>query len=242
MPLKYWDEAFATAAYLINRTPSRVIGHKTPIQKLTGASLNYSHLRVFGCACWPNLRPDNTQKLAFRSTRCVFLGYSTMHKGYKCLDVANGRVYISRDVVFDESIFPFAKLNPNAGAQLKSDILLLRPTLLTIMPLENAVDNPVIDSHNEDLIEYTNSANILEEDSSDFMQDQQVTEDPSAGSHLDSGIDAGAELQGDPLPDPQSAGSIESASDQVQSRKNQQLPRLMHLILPHQPGAPDQMW
>jgi hypothetical protein len=29
-----------------------------------------------------------------------------MHKGYKCLDVANGRVYISRDVVFDESIFP----------------------------------------------------------------------------------------------------------------------------------------
>jgi hypothetical protein len=212
MPLKYWDEAFATAAYLINRTPSHVIGHQTPIQKLTGASLNYSHLRVFRCVCWPNLRPYNT-KLAFRSTRCVFLGYSTIHKGYKCLDVANGRVYISRDVVFDESIFPFAELNPNAGAQLKSDILLLHPTLLPIMPLENVVDNPVIDSHNEDLIEYTNSANILEEDSSDFMQDQQVAEDPGTRSHLDSGTDVGAELQGDSLPNPLSTRPTESTSD-----------------------------
>ena len=26
----------------------------------------------FGCAVWPNLRPYNSRKLAFRSTRCVF--------------------------------------------------------------------------------------------------------------------------------------------------------------------------
>jgi hypothetical protein len=31
-----------------------------------------------------------------------------MHKGYKCLDRTTGRIYISRDVVFDESVFPFA--------------------------------------------------------------------------------------------------------------------------------------
>jgi hypothetical protein len=74
MTLKYWDEAFATAAYLINKTPSRVIDHQTPIQKLTGASPNYSHLHVFRCACWPNLRPYNTRKPAFRSTRCVCFG------------------------------------------------------------------------------------------------------------------------------------------------------------------------
>lgn len=28
----------------------------------------------------------------------VFLGYSNMHKGFKCLDISTGRVYISRDV------------------------------------------------------------------------------------------------------------------------------------------------
>jgi hypothetical protein len=48
-----------------------------------------------------------------------------MHKGFKCLDVAAGRAYISRDVVFDESIYPFSKLNPNAGVRLRSEILLL---------------------------------------------------------------------------------------------------------------------
>jgi hypothetical protein len=48
-----------------------------------------------------------------------------MHKGLKCLDIAAGRVYISRDVVFDESVYPFSKLNPNAGVRLRSKILLL---------------------------------------------------------------------------------------------------------------------
>jgi hypothetical protein len=52
-----------------------------------------------------------------------------MHKGFKYLDVASGRVYISCDVVFNETVFPFAKLNPNAGARLRSDILLLHTNL-----------------------------------------------------------------------------------------------------------------
>src|SRR3954469_19050324 len=69
--------------------------------------------KVFGCACWPHLRPYNSRKLEFRSKKCVFLGYSTLHKGYKCLHVPSNRVYISRDVVFDESHFPFANM-PNA--------------------------------------------------------------------------------------------------------------------------------
>jgi hypothetical protein len=32
---------------------------------------------------------------------------------------------ISRDVVFDETVYPFAKLNPNAGACLRGEISLL---------------------------------------------------------------------------------------------------------------------
>jgi hypothetical protein len=48
-----------------------------------------------------------------------------MHKGFNCLDVTEGRVYISHDVIFYETNFSFAKLNPNVGARLHSEILLL---------------------------------------------------------------------------------------------------------------------
>jgi histone deacetylase 1/2 len=130
MPLKYWDQAFFTATYLINRTPSKVIENSTPLERLYKMQVDYNSLKVFGCACWPNLRPYNPHKLAFRSKQCAFLGYSNLHKGFKCLDIHSDRIYISRDVVFDETVFSFAKLNPNAGARLRSELLLLPSELL----------------------------------------------------------------------------------------------------------------
>jgi hypothetical protein len=83
MPLKFWDEAFLAASFLINRTPSKVINFQTPIERLFSVKPHYSSLRIFGCACWSNLRPYNQHKLEFRSKECVFLGYSNMHKGFK---------------------------------------------------------------------------------------------------------------------------------------------------------------
>jgi hypothetical protein len=130
MPLKFWDEAFLAATYLINRTPSKVLQYSTSLEKLFLVKPKFSSLRIFGCACWPNLRPFNSRKLEFRSKECIFLGYSNMHKGFKCLEENTGRIYISRDVVFDENIFPFSKLHKNAGAKLRSEILLLPPVLL----------------------------------------------------------------------------------------------------------------
>jgi hypothetical protein len=116
MPLKFWDEAFLAATYLINRLPSKVIHDSTPLERIFDKKPDYSFLRVFDCAWWPHLRPYNSRKLQFRSKQCVFLGYSSMHRGYKCLEVSTGRVYISRDVTFDEEVFPFSELNPNVGA------------------------------------------------------------------------------------------------------------------------------
>jgi hypothetical protein len=129
MPLKFWDEAFLTSIFLINLLPSKVINFDTPAQRRLKETPDYNSLRTFGCACWPNLRPYNNHKLSFQSIQCVFLGYSQFHKGFKCLEPKSGHVYISWDVVFDESVFPFEKLNPNAGARLRKEILLL-PTHL----------------------------------------------------------------------------------------------------------------
>jgi hypothetical protein len=108
LPQKYWDEAFLTATYLINRLPSPVTSNKSPLELLFKQTPDYTFLKIFGCACWPHLRPYNTHKMDFRSTRCIFLGYSLNHKGYKCLDPTTNRIYIARNVVFDEHVFPYA--------------------------------------------------------------------------------------------------------------------------------------
>jgi hypothetical protein len=105
---RYWPEALATATYLLNRLLTKAVAHPTPYYALFGIHPSYDHLRVFGCACYPNLASTAPHKLAPRSTRCVFLGYSPDHKGYRCLDLTSHRVLISRHVVFNESDFPFS--------------------------------------------------------------------------------------------------------------------------------------
>jgi hypothetical protein len=112
-PLTYWAEAFQTASYLINRLPTLVLHNLSPFQKLFKLRPNYTFLRVFGCACWPHLRPYNQHKLAYQSDECIFLDYSPSHRGYKCLHLPSSHLYISRHVIFYESSFPFSRSSPS---------------------------------------------------------------------------------------------------------------------------------
>jgi hypothetical protein len=111
-PLTYWAEAFQTTCYLINRLPTPVFNNTFPFQKLFQLQPNYNFMRVFGCACWPHLRSYNKHKLDFHSDTCIFIGYSPSHRGYQCLHPQTGRIYISRNVIFDESSFPFTSISP----------------------------------------------------------------------------------------------------------------------------------
>jgi histone deacetylase 1/2 len=64
----------------------------------------------------------------FRSKSCIFIGYSIGHQGYKCLDVATGKIFISRHVVFDESIYPYT-VPTSASLTPKSNPVVLPPNL-----------------------------------------------------------------------------------------------------------------
>jgi len=80
----------------------------------------------------------------------VFLGYSDSHKGFKCLDPSEGRIYISRDIVFDEQVFPFHFLHPNAGMQFRAEIALLPPSLLP--PSSTFGDAILLDQNSPDTV------------------------------------------------------------------------------------------
>ena len=109
MPLKFWVEAFQTVVQTINLLPFSPLKFTTSFELLYHKQPNYVMLQPFGCACFPYLRLYIKYKFDFHSTKCVFLGYSHVQVGYKCLH-SSGWVYVSRRVRFNPDSFPFPNL------------------------------------------------------------------------------------------------------------------------------------
>ncbi|KAJ9539522.1 hypothetical protein OSB04_032255 [Centaurea solstitialis] len=121
VPREYWGEAVRSAAYLINRTPSRVIDFQTPIQKLhrlVSAPMSPNlEPRVFGCTSYVH---QNTGKLEPRAVKCVFLGYADHKKGYRCYDPKEQKMHVTRDVVFHENTPFFGQECSLHGEKIKN--------------------------------------------------------------------------------------------------------------------------
>ena len=107
LPVTFWGECALTAAYLINRTPSQVLHGKTPFEVLYGHTPGYKHLCVFGCLAHAHNLDHKGDKFASRSRQCIFVGYPYGKKGWRLYDLDREIFFVSRDVVFDESVFPY---------------------------------------------------------------------------------------------------------------------------------------
>lgn len=98
-----------TAAYLINRTPSTVLKGKTPYEYIYNKPPMYSHLRVLGALCYAHNQNHHGDKFETRSRRCVFTGYPHSQKGWRLFDLEKQEFFVSRDVIFYETEFPYLK-------------------------------------------------------------------------------------------------------------------------------------
>lgn len=74
LPINFWGEFVLTAAYLINRIPSKILHNDSPYLRLHGFNPEYSSLRTFGCLAFASTLTTNHLKFEPRAKMCFFLG------------------------------------------------------------------------------------------------------------------------------------------------------------------------
>lgn len=112
VPVTYWGDCLLTISFLINRFPSKILNFNSPYEILFGKKLSYELLKSLGCLCYVYTQSTHRTKYEPRSTKCIFLVYPFGEKGYKVLDLHSKKVFVSRDTVFVEHMFPFSTLPP----------------------------------------------------------------------------------------------------------------------------------
>ncbi|CAB0020915.1 unnamed protein product [Nesidiocoris tenuis] len=129
LPHNLWSEAVRCAAFLLNRTPTSTLNGKVPAE-VFGEKVNMKKIRVFGSRAWAFKLPRTTDKLETRAIEVRLVGYAP--NGYRVYDPIGDRVFVSRDVRFDESdvVFPRVKYEDRLREPEPNTVVEYRPGTL----------------------------------------------------------------------------------------------------------------
>jgi hypothetical protein len=100
----FWAEAVCSAAYIRNRVITTATG-VTPYERWYGKKPDVSNFRVFGCTAYAHVPDSSRQKLDQKAVKMRFVGYSLTQKGYRLYDENKRKIFIRRDVTFNETDF-----------------------------------------------------------------------------------------------------------------------------------------
>src|SRR3954471_22697304 len=102
LPLLFWGYALETAAFTLNRAPSKSV-ETTPYELWFGAKPKLSFLKVWGCEAYvKKLMPD---KLEPKAEKCVFIGYPKETVGYTFYHRTEGKVFVAKNGSFLDKEF-----------------------------------------------------------------------------------------------------------------------------------------
>jgi len=112
VPTRFWPEVVATSAYLLNTLPSQTLNHRTLLQILA-TQTNIPPIQMlppqdFGCSVFVHILKANKTKFNPCAEKCVFVGYVTHQKGYRCYNPITHRVYVTMDCDSLESEYFFS--------------------------------------------------------------------------------------------------------------------------------------
>ncbi|KAI5338437.1 hypothetical protein L3X38_017708 [Prunus dulcis] len=92
-----WGYALQTAAYLLNRVPSKSMP-KTPDEMWFGRKPSLNHLKI--CSCPAYVKKHDIDKLDARSEMCRFIGYPKDTLGYYFYHPKEQKVFVARSSRF----------------------------------------------------------------------------------------------------------------------------------------------
>lgn len=145
LKISFWGEAVLTAAYIINRLSSSVLDNKTPYELLYNEPVDYSMLKCFGCLAFAINPAHSSDKFAPRGVPCVFFGYPPSQKGYRLLDLSTMQCFVSRDVTFNETVFPL-NVTTSKPYMLPLPTDMPTPTVSTYVDDDFSANSPIIEN------------------------------------------------------------------------------------------------
>ena len=102
LPLSFWGYALETAAFTLNRAPSKSV-ETTPYELWFSKKLKLSFLKIWGCDAYvKKFHPD---KLKPKSEKCVFIGYPKENVGYTFYRRSEGKIFVAENGSFPEKEF-----------------------------------------------------------------------------------------------------------------------------------------
>jgi len=110
------------AAYIINMLPTPVLNDFSPHEMLYKTPQDFNQLKVFGSLCYASTLSTNRSKFEPRASKCVFIGFKKGTKGYILLNIQSREIFVSRDVVFYEHVFPYQRVEDTSNEIDSPDI------------------------------------------------------------------------------------------------------------------------
>ena len=102
LPLSFWGYALETAAFTLNRAPSKSV-EMTPYELWFGQKPKLSFLKVWGCDAYK--KKFHHDKLKPKSEKCVFIGYPKETDGYTLYHRSKGKTFVGENGYFLEKEF-----------------------------------------------------------------------------------------------------------------------------------------
>ena len=101
-PLLFWGYALETAAFTLNRAPSKSV-ETTPYELWFGKKPKLSFLKVWACDAY--VKKLKLDKLEPKLEKCVFIGYPKETFGYTFYHRSEGKTFVVKNGSFLEKEF-----------------------------------------------------------------------------------------------------------------------------------------